>query len=89
MRMLKILSTYTVFSLFLLTLPQVLSAGEEEDLNAYKPFTGAKLSFTDSIIKVNPECNKQPYYPAYGVAYQQFLNQVQSPTSGGDRTVAQ
>jgi len=81
----KKLSILSILGLFLMFFAQGLYAQEE-----YKPFTGAKLSFTDSIIKVNPECNKQAYYPAYGVSYQQFLNQVQgSPASDGDRTIAQ
>jgi hypothetical protein len=86
MKTLKILSIYGVLFVFLLGFSGALFAQQEPE---YKPFTGAKLSFTDSIIKVNPECNKQPYYPAYGVAYQQLLNQVQGSASGGDRTVAQ
>jgi hypothetical protein len=53
------------------------------DAQEYKAFTGVKLSFSDSIIK-NQTCNQEPYYPAFGVAYQQFLNAP--PASGGDRT---
>ena len=84
----KKLSILSILGLFLMFFAQSLCA--QIPAEEYKPFTGAKLSFTDSIIKVNPECNKKAYYPAYGVSYQQFLNQVQgSPASDGDRTIAQ
>lgn len=78
----------TLIALFLILVSYTTISAADNGKDFTKAYVGFNMGLSEDLIQLDPACNKKPFYPAFGTAYN-WLNADKTASSNTNASQTQ